>query len=154
MISLRLAVLAVLIAAAFAGCLTYFVTPSARVDADRRLPAIVPTKTIERHPAANEQAATAFEQAAETILKRLPDAQASADIHQSPGISPCQRDVQSRVHDQSRPRLAFGVKSRSEGVQSVGNKTMRNAVIASNIEGSCAIDSLRRRPLAQSKRFG
>jgi hypothetical protein len=84
MISLRLAVLAVLIAAASAGCLTYFVTSSARVEADRRLPAIVPTKTIERRPTANEQAATAFEQAAETILKRLPDAQASADIGAPP----------------------------------------------------------------------
>ena len=84
MISLRLAVLAALIAAAVAGCLTYFVTPSARVDADQRLPAIVPTKNIERHPTAEEQAATAFERAAETILKRLPDAQAAADIGAPP----------------------------------------------------------------------
>jgi len=42
--------------------------------------------------------------------------------HQSPGTFHCQRDAGSRVHDQSRPRLAVGVKSRSEGVQSVGNE--------------------------------
>jgi hypothetical protein len=68
------------IAAALAGRLTYFVTPSTPVDADQRLPAIVPTKNIERHPTAEEQAATAFERAAETILKRLRNAQTSADI--------------------------------------------------------------------------
>jgi hypothetical protein len=38
MIRLRLTVLAALVAAAFTGGLTYFVTPSARVDADQRLP--------------------------------------------------------------------------------------------------------------------
>jgi hypothetical protein len=78
MIRLRLTVLAALVAAAFTGGLTYFVTPSARVDADQRLPAIVPIKNIERHPTAEQQAAAAFERAAETILERLPDAQASA----------------------------------------------------------------------------
>jgi hypothetical protein len=84
MISLRLAVLAALIAAAFAGSLTYFVTPIARVDADHRLPAIVPTKNIERHPTAEQQAATAFGRTAEAILKRLPDAQASAGADEPP----------------------------------------------------------------------
>jgi hypothetical protein len=93
MIRLRLAVLAVLVAAAFAGCLTYFVIPLARVDTDERLPATMPTLTgrteamptnISQHPAAEQQAAAAFERAAETILKRLPDAQASADIGAPP----------------------------------------------------------------------
>src|ERR1700678_4592074 len=81
-IRLRLAVLAVLAAAAFAGCLTYFVIPLARVDTDERLPATMPTLTgrtaamptnISQHPAAEQQAAAAFERAAETILKRLPE---------------------------------------------------------------------------------
>jgi hypothetical protein len=93
MIRLRLAVLAVLAAAAFAGCLTYFVIPLARVDTDERLPATMPTLTgrteamptnISQHPAAEQQAAAAFERAAETILKRLPDAQAAADIGAPP----------------------------------------------------------------------
>jgi len=47
MIRLRFAVLATLVAAAFAGCLTYFVMPLARVDTDQRLPATMPTLTAE-----------------------------------------------------------------------------------------------------------
>jgi hypothetical protein len=59
----------------------------------QRLPATLPTLTgrteamptnISQHPAAEQQAAAAFERAAETILKRLPDAQASADIGAPP----------------------------------------------------------------------
>ncbi|MDR3489339.1 MAG: hypothetical protein P4M05_31140 [Bradyrhizobium sp.] len=83
MISLRLAVLAALVAAAFAGCLTYFVTPLARVDADQRVLATVPTN-IEHHSSTEEQTAAAFQRAAETILKRLQDAQASASIDEPP----------------------------------------------------------------------
>src|ERR1700730_1773912 len=79
MISLRLAVPAVLVAAAVAGCFTYFVTPP--------LPPAVPdipdpdagTPTnIGQRPSAEEQAA-AFQQAAKAILKQAPNAQASAD---------------------------------------------------------------------------
>ena len=87
MIRLRLAVPAVLVAAAFAGCLTYFVVPLTQVDADQRLPATMPNLTartepsapdIGQHLAAEQQAAAAFERAAKTILKRLPDAMAYA----------------------------------------------------------------------------
>jgi hypothetical protein len=87
MIRLRLAVPAVLVAAAFAGCLTYFVVPLTQVDTDQRLPATMPTSTarteplapdIGQHLAAEQQAAAAFERAAKTILKRLPDAMAYA----------------------------------------------------------------------------
>ena len=42
MITLRLAIPAVLAAAAVAGCFTYFVTPPTRVEADQRLPPTVP----------------------------------------------------------------------------------------------------------------
>ena len=93
MISGRLAVLATLVAAAFAGCFTYFVTPSARVDADQRLRATVTTLTarteplapdIDQHLAAEQQAAAAFERAAKTILKRLPDALAYAGADEPP----------------------------------------------------------------------
>jgi hypothetical protein len=88
MISLRPAVLAVLIAAAFAGCLTYFVTPSPRVDADPLLPATVPdrksfpdagapTSTDHQRRSAEERA-SAFERAADAILKRASYAEAAA----------------------------------------------------------------------------
>jgi hypothetical protein len=87
MISLRPAVLAVLVAAAFAGCLTYFVTPSPRVDVDPLLPATVPD--MKSHPDAGTPTSTdqrrsakkqvsAFERAAEAILKRASYAEASA----------------------------------------------------------------------------
>ena len=93
MIRLRFAVLATLVAAAFAGCLTYFVMPLARVDTDQRLPATMPTLTgrtellapdIGQHLAAEQQAAAAFERAAKTILKRLPDALAYAGADEPP----------------------------------------------------------------------
>jgi hypothetical protein len=99
MIRLRFAVLATLVAAAFAGCLTYFVMPLARVDIDQRLPATMPTLTgrtellapdIGQHLAAEQQAAAAFERTAKTILKRLPDAMAyvGADEPQITGHIP------------------------------------------------------------------
>ena len=93
MIRLRFAVFATLVAAAFAGCLTYFVMPLAPVDTDQRLPATMPTLTdrieplapdIGQHLAAEQQAAAAFERAAKTILKRLPDAMAYAGADEPP----------------------------------------------------------------------
>ena len=74
MIRLRLTVLAALVAAAFAGGLTYFVTPLAGVDAQRRLPATVLT-IIEHRPLRKSEPA---------IPKQLPDAQASAGIDEPP----------------------------------------------------------------------
>jgi hypothetical protein len=87
MISLRPAVLAVLVAAAFAGCLTYFVTPSPRVDADPLLPTTVPDmKSLPDAgtPTSTDQRRRAFERAAEAILKRASYAEASA----SAGVPP------------------------------------------------------------------
>ena len=92
MISWRLIVPAVLVAAAIAGCLTYFVTPTPPVEADQRLPPTssdikgpyTGTRTnIDQHPTADERA-EAFLQAAKAILKRAPDAQASADANEPP----------------------------------------------------------------------
>jgi hypothetical protein len=88
MISLRIAVPVVLVAAVVAGCVTYFVTPGPPVEVDQRLPPTAPDmtgphtgtpKNIDRHPSAEEQAAAAFERATAAILKRAPYAQASAD---------------------------------------------------------------------------
>jgi len=84
MIGLRLAVPAVLVAAVVAGCFTYFVTPSPRVDAGMLLPATVPdmkslpgagTPTSTDH---QRRSAEAFERAAGAILKRVSYAEASA----------------------------------------------------------------------------
>jgi hypothetical protein len=87
MVSLRLALPAVLVAAALAGCFTYFVTPSPPLETDQRLPptspdvsgsdTVTPT-SVDRRPSAEEQAAAAFQRSAAAILRRLPDAQAAA----------------------------------------------------------------------------
>src|SRR6266852_9708121 len=88
MISLRLAVPAVLVAAAVAGCITYFVTPAPPqpVEADQRLPPIVlnvagrPDAGISTNiqRPSTEGHIDAFERAAEAILKRAQNATASA----------------------------------------------------------------------------
>jgi hypothetical protein len=87
MVSLRLAVPAVLVAAVLAGFFTYFVTPPSPVEAAQRLPPTEPDKpgpdtgtppNIGQRPSAEEQAA-AFQQAAKAMLKLAPNTQASAD---------------------------------------------------------------------------
>jgi hypothetical protein len=83
MISLRLAIPGVLLAAAAAGCFTYFVIPPVPVEVDLRLPPTVPEMkgqtNIGRRPSAEEKAAAAFQQAAAAILRPLPNALASAN---------------------------------------------------------------------------
>ena len=83
MISWRLFVPALPVAAATAGCLTYFFTPSPPVEAAQPLPLTSPamkgfdgvTQTnIDQHLNAEEKAKAAFE----AILRRAPDLQASA----------------------------------------------------------------------------
>jgi len=85
MVSLRLALPAVLVAAALAGCFTYFVTPSPPLETDQRLPptSVIPT-SVDRRPSAEEQAAAAFQRSAAAILRRLPDAQAVAGTVELP----------------------------------------------------------------------
>jgi hypothetical protein len=89
MINLRLAVPAVLAAAAVAGCFTYLVSPpSGRVEVDQRLPPTgvwlrdpdtTASTSVDQHPSADEKAAASYREAAKTILRRAPTAQASAD---------------------------------------------------------------------------
>ena len=80
MISLRFAVPAVLVAAALAGCFTYFVPPPPPVTPTPQLPEKMPElrtgipANIDR-PETPDQ----FLQSAHAILKQDPDAQASAD---------------------------------------------------------------------------
>jgi hypothetical protein len=98
MVTLRFAVSAILAAAAAAGCFTYFVTPSpARVEADQRLPPAVlysrgPDTTasirIDQRPSADEKAAAAYQKAAEAILRRAANAQATAGADESPITAP------------------------------------------------------------------
>jgi hypothetical protein len=93
MISLRLAVPAVLVAAVVAGCFTYFVTPPPRVETDQRLPPTAPEMIgpdratpadVDQRPSAEEQAAAAFQRAAAAIQKQAPEAQASAGTDEPP----------------------------------------------------------------------
>jgi hypothetical protein len=87
MISLRLAG-AVLVAAALAGCFAYFVSPPPRVEAERPSAPTAPavTRSTAATPTIVDQHRTAeeFERAAEAILKRLPDVQASARADELP----------------------------------------------------------------------
>jgi hypothetical protein len=109
MIHLRLAVPAVLVAAIVAGCFTYFIIPPPPVEADQRLPLTVPNMTgrpdsptnIDQSRSAEDHAVAAFQRAAEAILKRAPNAQASAGTGQAPiaGISRCQKGARSRARD-------------------------------------------------------
>jgi hypothetical protein len=84
MIRLRLAG-AVLFAAAFAGCFTYYVTSPPRVEAEKRLVLIAPDPAAGKPTKIGERAED-YERAAEAILKRLPDAQASARTDEIPII--------------------------------------------------------------------
>jgi len=87
MISLRLAVPAVLVATVVAGCFTYFVAPTPHVEADQRLPPsgkmpeAEESVPIEQHPS-GENNADVFLEAARAIIKQVPNAQASADTDQ------------------------------------------------------------------------
>jgi hypothetical protein len=91
MIHLRLAVSAVLVAAIVAGCFTYFVIPLLLAESDQRLPPDMmngpdpqtPTN-IDQPRSAEDQAVAAFQRAAEAILRRAPNAQASAGADQPP----------------------------------------------------------------------
>lgn len=90
MITLRLAVLAILAAAVAAAALTYFVTPPASVEAEQPLePTMFPSTFppdarasaslgVDRQPNKEEKSATAYQLAAEAILRRAQNAQADA----------------------------------------------------------------------------
>jgi hypothetical protein len=100
MISLRLAVPAVFAAVAVAGCFTYFVTAPARIEADQRSPPAASNlvgsdtkaSTSTDQPAtAKEEAVKAYREAAQAILRRLPNAQASADVLPITGHIPLPR---------------------------------------------------------------
>jgi hypothetical protein len=98
MISLHFAVPSVLVAAAVAGCITYFVTPPAQVplqvEADQLSQPSAPVLTrpemhtssvIDPRPSAEEEkAAAAFREAAEAILRRAPNTRALALAEEPP----------------------------------------------------------------------
>jgi hypothetical protein len=86
-VGLRLAIPAVLIAAAFAACITYIAIPSPqeRIEVDRRLQPAAPKVTTHpvtdvptnQHQTTEDQVA-AFQRAADAILRRAQNATASA----------------------------------------------------------------------------
>jgi hypothetical protein len=93
MISLRLAVPVVLVAAAVAGCFTYFVAPPPPAEVDQRLPPIssgvkgpeVATPVnVDRQLSPEEQTTAAFTRASKMILRQLSAAQASARTNELP----------------------------------------------------------------------
>jgi hypothetical protein len=94
MISFRLAVPAVFAACAVAGCFTYFVTAPVLIEADKRsAPAASnlvgsdnkASTGIDQPATAEEEAAKkAYREAADAILRRLPNAQASAGADEPP----------------------------------------------------------------------
>ena len=81
MISVRLAVPAVLVSAALAGCFTYFVSQPPPVTVGRQLPEKMPELRmgIPTNIEKAQEKADDFLQAAQAILKQEPNAQASAD---------------------------------------------------------------------------
>ena len=98
MVPLRFTIPATLAAVAVAGCFTYFVTQPAWVEADAPLPAVrLPPAVlystgpsarastgIDQPSNADEQAAAAYQKAAEAILRRAPNSRASAIIDELP----------------------------------------------------------------------
>ena len=82
MTSLRLAVPTVLLAAALAGCITYFVAPAPPqpIEAGQRLPPTVPNVGISANiqRPSTEDHIDAFQRAADAILKRAQNATAAA----------------------------------------------------------------------------
>jgi hypothetical protein len=81
MISIRLAVPAVLVSAALAGCFTYFASQPPPVTVGRQLPEKMPELRmgIPTNIEKAQEKADDFLQAAQAILKQEPNAQASAD---------------------------------------------------------------------------
>lgn len=81
---------AILLAAAFAGCFTYYVTSPPRGEAEPRLVPTAPD-TADSAPGkpmkiAEHLTVEGYERTAEAILKRLPEAQASARADEPPLI--------------------------------------------------------------------
>jgi hypothetical protein len=93
MVSLRLAVPMVIVAAVVAAGLTYLVAPPSPVEADRRAPPAASSSRVEeavvpmrmgRLANDEEKAVAAFQQAADAILKRAANLQASAATNERP----------------------------------------------------------------------
>jgi hypothetical protein len=86
MISWRLIVPAVLVAAAVAGCFTYFVTAPPPVEAspDIKGPDTRTSTFIDQRSRAEEEAKAVFERAAAAILRQAPELKASVGVNEPP----------------------------------------------------------------------
>jgi hypothetical protein len=78
MISLRLTIAALVVAAALAGSFTYFVSPPPRVEAEQRSAAPARDATGNAASIGQDRSAEDFLRTAEAILRPLSSAQASA----------------------------------------------------------------------------
>jgi len=87
MISWRLIVPAVLVAAATAGCFTYFVTappPPVEASPDIKGPDTRTPTFIDQRSRAEEEAKAVFERAAAAILRQAPELKASVGVNEPP----------------------------------------------------------------------
>jgi hypothetical protein len=93
MITLRFALAAVLTTVVVGGCLTLLVSPPARLLSDSVLMPTLPnlrvndttiSKQIDHALSAEEKAAVAYQKAADAILRRAPNARASAITNEQP----------------------------------------------------------------------
>jgi hypothetical protein len=93
MINLRISVPAILAAAGVAACFVHFIPPSARVETDPPTtssrpnltgPDIRASASMDQAPSTEEKAAEAYREAAEAILRRAPNARASAGADEPP----------------------------------------------------------------------
>ena len=93
MVKLHFAVPAILATAVIAGCLSYLFAPLDRAETAVRMPSLNPMAPNRRAstrfeapapPSADDLAAASYERAAEAILRRAPDTQASIDRDELP----------------------------------------------------------------------
>jgi hypothetical protein len=127
MISLRLAVPAVLGAAAVAGCFTYFVTPPPPprvVEPDQRLPPTAPDRigpdrttpriliSVQARKSKRQQPSSEPRRRSKSKhrMRRRPPVPMS---HPSLGLSPCRRGARSRAHDSRSVAGAFSGQARA-----------------------------------------
>jgi len=98
-ISLRLAVPAVLVAAAVAGCLTYFVSPQSPVEADQRSPPTAPKAIGRPDPGVltnnqpTEDEIIAYQRAPEAILKRAQNHRGCPAAKETPAPASMRRKI-------------------------------------------------------------
>jgi hypothetical protein len=148
MLNVWLAVPAVLAAAILAACFTYLFNPSQPVEPNRRSPATVSDMTtrpdsrtfasIDQRRSAEDHAVAAFQRAAEAILKRAPNAQASASANEPPiyrRLGPLPNRYRSGHGGISQSRSFRSVS------QSAASAAMRSVGLDTRNRGNCTVSA-------------